>query len=171
MDMQNTIRYEYFEIEKNNNKLRIEINNDKLIFILTTGVSYYRYIKEYYYDEIIKELNLLEYKDINELYNYLIKSEYQIINDEKKLIINDNEIKLNEQLLTNDEIIRMLMIEIKNQNDKIDVLIKENEDKDMKINNLEYKYNKILDKINELDKYKNKNDNKADNKNESEKKD
>ena len=171
MDMQNTIRYEYFEIEKNNNKLRIEINNDKLIFILTTGVSYYKYIKEYYYDEIIKELNLLEYKDINELYNYLIKSEYQIINDEKKLIINDNEIKLNEQLLTNDEIIRMLMIEIKNQNDKIDVLINENEDKDIKINNLEYKYNKILDKINELDKYKNKNDNKADNKNKSEKKD
>ena len=155
MDIQNTIRYEYFEIKSNNNNLRIEINNDKLIFLLTTDISYYKYMKEYYYDEIVKELNLLEYKDINEIYNYLFKSKYQIINDGKKIIINDKEIELNEKLLTNDEIIRMLMIEIKNQNEKINELIKKNEDKDEKINNLEYKYNKIIDKLNELDNYKN----------------
>ena len=74
MDIQEPIRYEYFEVKINNNKLRIEINNDKLIFILTKDISYYKYIKEYYYDEIVKELNLIECKDINDIYNYLIKS-------------------------------------------------------------------------------------------------
>ena len=139
MDIQDTIRYEYFEIKINNNKLRIEINNNIIIFILT-DISYYKYIKEYNYDEISQELNLLEYKDINSIYNYLIKSEYKINNDEKKIIINDKEIKLNEVLLTNDEIIKILMDEIKNQNYKMNELIKDNKDKDDKINNLEYKY-------------------------------
>ena len=36
------------------------------------------------------------------------------------------------------------MDEIKNQNDKINELIKSNEDKDDKINKLEYKYNEIM---------------------------
>ena len=31
----------------NNNKLRIEMNNDKILFILITEISYYKYIKEY----------------------------------------------------------------------------------------------------------------------------
>ena len=147
---------EYFEIKINNNKLRIEINNDKIMFILITGISYYKYIKEYNYDDITKELNLLEYKDINNIYNYLIKSEYIINNDEKKIIINDKEIKLNEKILTNDEIIKILMDEIKNQNDKINELIKSNEDKDDKINKLEYKYNEVIVRINEIDNIKNK---------------
>ena len=33
----------------------------------------------------------------------------------KKIIINDKEIKLNEKLLTNDEIIKVLLDELKNQ--------------------------------------------------------
>ena len=148
-----TIRAEFFEIKIKNNKLRIEINNDKIMFILITGISYYKYIKEYNYDEIVKELNLSENKNINNIYNDLIKSEYTIISDEKKIIINDKEIKLNEKMLTNYEIIRILMDEIKNQDEKINELIKNNEDKDDKINKLEYKYNQISDKINELDKY------------------
>ena len=151
MDTPDTIRYEYFEIKINNNKLRIEINNNKISFILT-DISYYKYIKEYNYDEIAQELNLLQYKDINSIYNYLIKCEFKINNDEKKVIINDKEVKLNEVLLTNDEIIKILMDEIKNQNNKMNELIKDNKDKDDKINNLEYKYNEIIDKINELDK-------------------
>jgi len=112
MDTPDTIRYKYFEIKINNNKLRIEINNNKISFILT-DISYYKYIKEYNYDEIIQELNLLQYKDINSIYNYLIKSEFKINNDEKKVIINDKEVKLNEVLLTNDEIIKILMDENK----------------------------------------------------------
>ena len=115
MNEQETNCFEYFEINIKNNKLRIERNNDKIIFILTKEISYYKYIKENNYDEIIKELNLLDYKDINDIYNYLIKNEYKINDEEKKIIINDKEIKLNEKLLTNDEIIKMLMDEIKNQ--------------------------------------------------------
>ena len=113
MNIQDTIRYEYFEVKINNHKLRIEINNDKLIFILAADLSYYKYIKEYYFDEIVKELNLLEYKDINDVYNNLIKSEFKVINNENKIIIFDKEIQLNEKLLTNDEILKMLMDEIK----------------------------------------------------------
>jgi len=44
------------------------------------------------------------------------------------------------------------MDEIKNQNEKINELIEINIDKDNKINKLEYKYNEIINKINELDK-------------------
>ena len=43
------------------------------------------------------------------------------------------------------------MDEIKNQNEKINELIKKNEEKDDKINKIENKYNEIMDKINELD--------------------
>ena len=162
MNEETTIRCEYFEIKLNNNKLRIEINNDKIMFILITGISYYKYIKEYNYDDIVRELNLSEYKDMNNIYNYLIKSEFKIISDERKIIINDKEIKLNEKILTNDEIIEILMDEIKNQNEKINELIKKNEDKEDKINKLEYKYNEIINRINEIneiDKYKSKNEN------------
>ena len=80
MSEQETIRPEseeskkLYEIKINDNKLRIEINNDEIIFILILGISYYKYIKKYKYDEIIKELDILDYKDINEVYEHLIKS-------------------------------------------------------------------------------------------------
>ena len=98
MDGQDTIEPEYEEIKKeyeikiNDNKLKIEINNDndQIIFILTIGISYYKYIKKYKYDEIIRKLNILEGKDIKEVYEYLINSEYKIIKEEKKIIINEN---------------------------------------------------------------------------------
>ena len=159
MENQEKINFKYFEMKINNDKLRIELNNDKITFLLTTEISYYKYIKEYYFDEIAKELNLFEYKDINNIfhknYNYLIKNEFKIIKEEKiKIIINDKEIKLIEKPSTNDEIIKMLFNEIKNQNDKINELIRKNEDKDDKINKLEYKYNEIMDKINELNSLK-----------------
>ena len=95
MDNQETIEPEYEEIKKeyeikiNDDKLRIEINDNEIIFILIIGISHYKYIKEYKYEEIIKEL-LLDYKDIKEVYEYLIKSEYEIKKEEKKIIINKN---------------------------------------------------------------------------------
>ena len=36
-----------YKIKLKDNKLRIEINGDKIIFILKIGVSYYKYIKRY----------------------------------------------------------------------------------------------------------------------------
>ena len=65
---QETITPEYEEIKKeyeikiNDNKIRIEINNDEIIFILIIGLSYYKYIKKYKYEEIIKELEIIKYK-------------------------------------------------------------------------------------------------------------
>ena len=79
MEEQETITPEYEDIKKeyeiiiNNNKLRIELNNDEIIFILIIGLSYYKYIKIYKYEEIIKELEILNYKDIKEIYEYLKK--------------------------------------------------------------------------------------------------
>ena len=50
MEEVETINSNYFEKKINNNKLRIEKNNDKIMFILITEISYYKYIKEYNYD-------------------------------------------------------------------------------------------------------------------------
>ena len=134
-----TITPEYVEINTeynikiNDNKLKIEIKNDEIIFTLI-GISFYKYIKKYKYDEITKELDLLEYNnDIEKIYEYLIKSDYKIINEEKtkKLKINNKEIKLNQQIFKNQEIIEILIDEIKEikeknniQNEKIKELIK-----------------------------------------------
>ena len=56
MEEQETVQSDCYEIKINNNKLRIERNNNKIIIILLIGISYYKYIKEYNYDEIINEL-------------------------------------------------------------------------------------------------------------------
>ena len=145
MEEQETITPEYedikneYEIKINNNKLRIELNNDEIIFKLIIGLSYYKYIKKYKYEEIIKELEIIKYKNIKEIYKYLIKSEYEIKKEEKKIIINKKkEIKLEEKILKNEEIIRILINEIKE-------LIKTNEEKEKKINILENEYNNLKD--------------------------
>ena len=109
------IEPEYEEIKKeyemkiNDNKLKIEIKNNKIIFILIIGISYYKYVREYKYEEIKKEL-LLDYEDMKEVYEYLIKSEYEIKKEEKKIIINKKkEIKLEEKIIKNEEIIKILI--------------------------------------------------------------
>ena len=165
-----TITPEYEEMKKeyemklNDNKLRIEINNDIIKFILLIGISYNKYIKEYKYEEIIKEL-VLDYKDINEIYEYLIRSEYEIKKEEKKIIINKNkEIKLEEKILKNEEIIKIIINEIKEmkeknnkENERINELIKRNEENEKKIRILENKYDELKEIVYELDdniKYK-----------------
>ena len=67
----------------NDDKLKIEINNNEIAFMLIIGISNYKYIKEYKYEEIKKELKL-DYKDIKEIFEYLKKSEYEIKIEEKK---------------------------------------------------------------------------------------
>ena len=63
MDREEGIKKEH-EIKIDDNKLRIIINNDEIIFILILGLLYYKYIKEYKYNEIIRELDIIEKKDI-----------------------------------------------------------------------------------------------------------
>ena len=125
MAEQETIIAEYedikkeYEIKINNDKIRIEINNDEIIFILMIGLSYYKYIKKYKYEEIIKEFDLLDIKDIKEVYEYLIRSKYEIIKEEKKIIINKNkEIKLEEKIIKSEEMIKILINEINEIKDK-----------------------------------------------------
>ena len=65
-----------YEIKINDNILRIEINNEQIIYSLIVGLSYYKYIKEYSYEEIVNELDIKECKDIFEVYNYLKNKEY-----------------------------------------------------------------------------------------------
>ena len=160
---QEKIEAEHEEIKKvyerkiNDDQLRIEINNNEIIFIIT-GISNYKYIGEYKYEEIIKGLGL-DYEDIKEGYEYLIKSEYKIKKEEKILIINNYyDLKLEEKILKNEEIIKILINEIKEmkdekkkENEKINELIKKNEEKERKINILENKYNELKEIVYELD--------------------
>ena len=115
------------------------------------GISYYKYIKEYKYEEIQKEI--VDIKEIEKIYEYLLNSEYRIIEEDKKLIINNNkEIELEEKELTDKELIKLLIEEIreiKNENKKeIEKMNKLNEEKIKKIEN----ENKDLnEKINDLE--------------------
>ena len=96
---------------------------------------------------------------MKEIYEYLIKSEYEIKKEEKKIIINKKkEIKLEEKILKNEEIIKILINEIKKmkdekkkENEKINELIKKNEEKERKISILESKYNELKEIVYELD--------------------
>ena len=116
-----------FEIKINDSKLKIEINEDEIIFALIIELSCYKYIKIYKYKEIMEEFGILEFKNIKEVYEYFIKGEYKIINEEKKIIINNKqEIKLNETIIVDHELIKILVGEIKElkennkkQNEKI----------------------------------------------------
>jgi chromosome segregation ATPase len=151
-----------YESITDDNNLRIIMNNDEIIFFVVLGLPSFNYIKTYKYNEIIKELNIPECKDIEEVFDYLMKSGYTIIEEEKKLIINNNkEIQLKEINMEYGELIKVLMDEIKelkDQNDqlneKINEIIKKNKDREIKINKLEKKYNELNKKINELEENK-----------------
>ena len=162
MEEQETIEPEYLNIKKeyimqinDDNKIKIEINNDEISFIVIIGISYYQYIRKYKSDEIKKELEILEYNNIEQIYDYLIKCEIKIIERDKKIIIGNKEIKLEEKKLTNEEMIKVLIEEIKDikdkrkkDNEKINELIKLNEDKENKISILEEKINELKSNIN-----------------------
>ena len=69
------------------------------------GISFYKYEQKYKYKELLEEFEILENKDINIniLYAELIKGEFKIINEEKKIIINDyKEIKLQNEIKITD---------------------------------------------------------------------
>ena len=148
MDEPETIEPEYLDIKKEyeikieDNKIRIEMNNDEIIFNLYIDLSYYKYIKRFKYDEFINNYEISKEKDINKIYNEIINYKYEINEKEKKLIINDEkEKKLEEEIrLTNEEMIKELILEIKNMKKEKNELEK-----------LVYELDNIVNK----DKYKN----------------
>ena len=79
---QDTIESEYIEKKKefvkrvNDNKIKIVLNVDEIKFILMIGISLYKYIREYKYEDIKKELDILNCKDIENIYDYLVNSGY-----------------------------------------------------------------------------------------------
>ena len=91
---QETIDPEYIENKKelvkkiDDNKIKIILDGNEIKFIIMRGLSYYKYINEYKYEEIKKELDIKD--NIEKIYEYLTNSEYKIIKEEKKMIINGN---------------------------------------------------------------------------------
>ena len=122
MDEPETIEPEHIEFKEeheikiNDNKIRIEVNNNEIIFSLFIDLSFNKYIKRFKHDEFRKKYEISEKKDLKEIYNDLINYKYEINEKEKKIIFNnEKEIKLEENIkLTNEEMIKELIIEIKN---------------------------------------------------------
>ena len=92
------------------------MNNNEIIFTLIIDLSFNKYIKKLKIDEFKKKFEIEEEKDLEDLYDDLINYEYEINEKEKKIIFDDDkEIKLEENIrLTNEEMIKELILEIKN---------------------------------------------------------
>ena len=148
MEEPETIEPEYLDIKKeyeikvDDNKIRIEMNNNEIIFSLFINLSYNKYIKRFKYDEFIKIYKISKEKDINKIYNDIINYKYEINEKEKKIIFNnENEIKLEENIkLTNEEMIKELIIEIKN-------IKKEKKELENKVYELENKVDELENKV------------------------
>ena len=118
MDEPETIEPEYLDIKKeyeikiDDNKIRIEMNKDEIIFNLFIDLSFNKYIKRYKYDEFINKYDILNEKDINKLYNNIINYKYEINEKEKKIIFNKGKIiELEEEIkITNEKMIKELII-------------------------------------------------------------
>ena len=149
MDEPETIEPEYLDIKKEyeikieDNKIRIEMNKDEIIFSLFIDLSFNKYIKIFKYDEFIKIYEISKDKDINKIYNTLIKYKYEINEKEKKIIFNNGKvIKLEESIkLTNEEMFKELIIEIK-------TIKKEKKDLETQVYELENKVYNYKDEIN-----------------------
>ena len=104
------------EIRIDDNKIRIEMNNNEIIFTLIIDLSFNKYIKKFKIDEFEKKFEIDEEIDLEDLYDNIINYEYEINEKEKKIIFNDvKEIKLDENIrLTNEEMMKELILEIKN---------------------------------------------------------
>ena len=125
-----------YEIKIEDNKIRIDINNNEIIFILYTDLSFNKYIKRFKYDEFIKNYEISKEKDINEIYNEIINYKYEINEKEKQILFNNGKvIKLEEKIkLTNEEMIKELIKEIKNMKKEKKDLEKQVDELDNKIN-------------------------------------
>ena len=77
---------EEHEIKINDDKIRIEMNNDEIIFCVYIDLSFNKYIKRFAHDVFRKKYEISEEKNIKELYNDIINYEYEINEKEKKLI-------------------------------------------------------------------------------------
>ena len=146
MDEPETIEPETVEIKRedeiriNNNKIRIEMNNNEIIYTLVIDLSFNKYIKRFKHSEFKKKFEIPEEMDLKEIYDDIISFEYGINEKDKKIICDEKEIKLEEEIrLTNEEKIKELIIEIKNIKKEKNELEKQVYELDNIINKNKYK--------------------------------
>ena len=104
------------EIKIDDNRLKIEMNNEEIVFTLFIGSSFQKYIRIFKHDEFRKEFDILDEIDLDYVYNQLKDYEYEINEKEKKatIIIWKKDIKFEEEIkLSNEEMIQELINEIK----------------------------------------------------------
>ena len=73
----NAIKEEH-EIKIDDNKMRIEMNNNVIIFSLIIDLSFNKYIKRFKHDELRKLFDMSKIYDLKDLYNILINIPYEI---------------------------------------------------------------------------------------------
>ena len=142
-----TTNPEYDEIQKeheiklDDNKIRIEMNNNEIKFTLFIDLSFNKYIKRFKFDEFRKKYGFPETKNKNEIYNDLIYYEYEINEKDKTVYFDcDKKIKFEEKIrLTNEEMINELIYEIKNMKKEKNELEKQIYELDNIINKDKYK--------------------------------
>jgi len=147
MDEPETITPEYEEIKEeqeikiDDNKIKIEMNNNEIIYSLIIDLSFNKYIKRFKHDEIRKLLDVPKEIDLKLMFNILINIPYEINEKEKKLSFGKrNEIKLEEEVrLTNEEMIKELINEIKNMKKEKKELEKQVYELDNIVNKDKYK--------------------------------
>jgi len=149
MEEQETIEPEYLEFKKEHeiniehNKIKIEMNNNEIIFSLFIDLSFNKYIKRFKIKEFRNKYEISEEKNLEEIFNDFINIEYKINEKEKKLIFIFNyekEIKFEEEIkLTNEEMIKELILEIKNMRNEKNELEKQVYELDNIVNKDKYK--------------------------------
>ena len=93
MEEPETIEPEYLEIKKeheiriDDNKIRIEMNNNEIIFTLIIDLSFNKYIKRYKHESFKNEFKIPKEKSMQNIYNDLINYEYEINEKEKNLLL------------------------------------------------------------------------------------
>ena len=93
MEEPETIEPEYLEIKKeheiriDDNKIRIEMNNNEIIFTLIIDLSFNKYIKRYKHESFKEEFKMPKEKSMKNIYEDLINYEYEINEKKKNLLL------------------------------------------------------------------------------------
>ena len=93
MEEPETIEPEYLEIKEgheiriDDNKIRIEMNNNEIIFTLIMDLSFNKYIKRYKHESFKEEFEMPKEETMKNIYNDLINYEYEINEKEKSLLL------------------------------------------------------------------------------------
>ena len=77
------------EIRIDDNKIRIEMSKEEIIFSLFFDLSFVKYFQRFKLDEFRKIYKITEEKDLKEIFNDLINYNYEIDEKGKKIIFEE----------------------------------------------------------------------------------